>query len=298
MDHQQALRELRRGARDERLEAARFLISHATSSDLTRLNRAREREPDAYVTVALDDAIRHAAERENESASTAFEPAIDERQAEADVYAEAVEDTSQMIVHELRRFVGLTRVAARSEIDDFDASETKARFDRLGSLMEAVERLGSAAATPSFEEFDLAGLVLDVRSTEAERFGLRVDHTGTSPLIVVGDPGLVELAVRNGLVNACESVSAGPPEEQRPIVLTWGSTERDTWVAVLDRGDGLPEELVDPFAFAQSGKPEHLGVGLALAERAVATLNGVIDLTPRDGGGVSYLLRWPRTGSQ
>jgi len=200
-----------------------------------------------------------------------------------------------MIVHELRRFVGLTRVAARAAISDFDESETKARFDRLGSLMDAVERLGGAAATPSFEEFDLAGLILDVRATEAERFDLRIDYYGSVPLMVVGDPGLVELAVRNGLVNACESVSTQPPEERRPVLLTWGSTERDAWVAVLDRGSGLPEELVDPFAFAQSGTPEHLGVGLALAARAVNSLGGVIELANRDGGGVTYELRWPRT---
>ena len=159
--------------------------------------------------------------------------------------------------------------------------------------MDAVERLGRAAATPAFEEFDLAGLLLDLRAREGERFNVTIAHSGPDPLMVVGDPGLVELAARNGLVNACESAtSQGDPAEEL-VILTWGFTDRDVFVVVMDRGPGLPAGLPDPFAFAQTGKSGHLGVGLALARRALQTLNGYVSLRDRAGGGATYEMRWP-----
>jgi signal transduction histidine kinase len=261
------------------------------------LRRASEREPDAYVVTAINQILERLGGRPDdpEPQPDAF-AAIDETQAHEDAYAAAVEDTTQMLVHELRRFVGLVRIAARSEIDAFPQSATAMELDRLSSLMDAVERLGRAAATPAFEEFDLAGLVLNLRALEGERFDVTIAHQGPDPLVVVGDPGLIELAARNGLVNACESAREMPTEEEKVVILTWGLTDRDVFIAVLDRGEGLPSELPDPFAFAQSNKSGHLGVGLALARRALQSLGGYVSLRNRAGGGATYEMRWPIQG--
>lgn len=295
MDRAEALRLVRLGTASERLAAARSLLDQAVAEDEPALVRAREREPDSYVLVALDAAIGQFS-REEPPESPGPSP-LDGDRARDDAYARATEDVTRTIVHELRRFVGLVRIAARGEVRDFDGSRTHAELERLSSLMDAVERLGRAAATPSFEEFDLAGLLLDLCSREAEQFALTVDPFGANPLVVTGDPGLVELAARNGLVNACESTTARHEADRQPIVLTWGETDRDMYVGVLDRGTGLPPDLVDPFQFATSRKEEHLGVGLALAHRALKSLDGNVRLASREGGGAVYEIRWPKPGA-
>ena len=57
--------------------------------------------------------------------------------------------------------------------------------------------------------------------------------------MVTSDPTLVRLAVCNGIRNAIEAVAAANLAEPHPIVITWGETDIDYWVAVLDRGVGI-----------------------------------------------------------
>ena len=40
-------------------------------------------------------------------------------------------------------------------------------------------------------------------------------------------------------------------------------------------------------------KADHLGMGLAIARRAAHSLGGQVSLSPREGGGASFELRWP-----
>jgi signal transduction histidine kinase len=166
-------------------------------------------------------------------------------------------------------------------------------LDHLDDLIGAVERLGAATGTPEYEEFDLAGQVMDSAAVISDATGVTVEPSGQEPLLVVSDPDLVEFAVSNGIKNACEAVASLSAEHQSPVIVSWGKSDRDFWVSVIDRGPGLPEDLQDPFAFAESRKADHLGVGLSLARRAIRTLGGSASLRDRDGGGAQFEIRWP-----
>lgn len=111
-----------------------------------------------------------------------------------------------------------------------------------------------------------------------------------------GDDSLVEVAVRNGLRNSIEATeaAAGGSGKLENVVINWGETEKDYWIAILDHGNGLPPGSERIFDIGSSTKEGHFGMGLALAKRAAWSLRGDITLTPRKDGGVKFEFRWAR----
>jgi signal transduction histidine kinase len=322
MTREQALDLLKFGPTTERMEAAVVLRSRGGPEDLRSVRRALLRE--------LDERVR----AELVKTRTALEDLADERgpgelvgddmtadETRADAYARAVQDTTYEIVHELRRLVGFARDSAIAEIESFEGSGTKADFDRLSELLNAVERLGDVASVPLAEEFDLGGLIQDLvalvgrgrlepsartgsAAAEAPELTLSEDRApliellGRQTLLVVGDSGLVEIILRNGLLNAVEACATVTETSETPmsVLIDWGTTDVDTWVSISDTGPGIPTELVDPFKFASTTKRAHLGVGLTISQRAVHSLDGEILLTNRDSGGAFFSARWPNGG--
>jgi signal transduction histidine kinase len=103
------------------------------------------------------------------------------------------------------------------------------------------------------------------------------------------------MALENGLRNAVEATAGHHDDTGLPsVVVTWGTTDRDFYVSVLDRGVGLPGGVHRVFDIGSTTKRGHLGMGLALAKQAVRTLGGRVALRPRKDGGVGYEFRWPR----
>jgi len=290
MEREEALALLGSSEAHERLRGARALADLATSEDRDVLVRALRSEPDVWTRSALRRALR-----------TTVPPApliaessrVSESElAYADFYAKAVEETSARVVHELNRLVGRVKVAARAEWPAWEGSRTRDELARLEALMAAIERLGRAAAVPAIEEFDLAGLVASSVRSEIEE-GARIEMIGREPLLVVGDPYLVDLVLQNGLRNAVEAVQQAGSDE--PVIVSWGDTDRDCWFTVADRGSGLPVRR-DLFQLGVTTKDRavHSGVGLAIARQAVQSLAGSLSLSGRDEGGVLYEVRWPR----
>jgi sensor histidine kinase regulating citrate/malate metabolism len=121
-----------------------------------------------------------------------------------------------------------------------------------------------------------------------------VSLVGPKPMIVTSDPTLVRLAVYNGLRNALEAVAPAVPDEPDPIVITWGETDIDYWIAILDRGAGIVGPLEAAFEIGKSTKKGHSGFGLAIARQAIETLGGSVLLAPAAQGGARYEARWER----
>lgn len=292
MTRDEALQALRLGSASERLEAARVLAETAVPADLRRLTSARLREVDHYVTVALDAAIRRAS-LQTTATPTPEDTPIDESLLRSEEYSRGFKEALLMVVHELGTSIGRVRSAARSELDAFDGSRTEARLEHLDDLFAALERIGLATEAAQYEEFDLAGHVMDIAASVAEQTEMPVETTGLEPLLVVSDPNLVEFAVSNGIRNACEAVRSMPVERRAPVIVSWGKSDKEFWVSVIDRGPGPPDDLQDPFAFAESRKKDHIGAGLSLARRAIRTLGGSATLREREGGGAHFEVRWP-----
>jgi signal transduction histidine kinase len=98
--------------------------------------------------------------------------------------------------------------------------------------------------------------------------------------------------VVNLLINAIE---ASPPGGSIRVRLSLDAVSNQLTFEVADEGPGIPaqdrQSVLRPF---QSTKSGGLGLGLALAQRAVEDHRGRLDIGDAPGGGALVQARWPR----
>lgn len=317
-DRAAALAALESASLTTRLQAARFLGRTAIADDRVALQRARQRETVPWVRSAIDKAMERASRGVGEtSTGTVALPDgdVEPEDVANDIYSTAVQDVSERFTHELRKIIGRARLHARSEISEFEGSRTEHELGRLAQFLTGIERLGVAAAAPLLAEVDLAAVIgqeIDAVSDEldvgkagdggdpepgrpigdeaGDSAGLRIERRGPTPLVVVADAGLVRIAISNGLRNAIEA-SAGV--EAEPVVLAWDETDRDVWIAIIDRGPGIAPGSDQLFEIGTTTKRNHVGLGLATARQAVLSHGGTVNLETLGDGSTRFLVRIP-----
>jgi signal transduction histidine kinase len=295
LTREDALQLLGAGSTHERLKSARFLARNAQASDLLTLRHARQTETVSYVRTSLDLVI---ARLSNFSSIAAADP-VDEFDVpdalKRQIRNQAVEWVAGLLLHEIASPIGLAKRSASRDISDYDASKTKRHLERVERIFEAIEQLKGAAGVPRVEQFDLFELLSDIVITEAgsDRES-QVALVGPKPMMVSSDPTLIRLAICNGVRNAFEAVATAHADEPNPIIITWGQTDIDYWVAVLDRGAGIIGPSEGAFGIGKSTKQGHSGFGLAIARQAMETLGGTVALEPAAQGGARYEARWER----
>jgi signal transduction histidine kinase len=282
------------GSNHERLKAARYLRRNAQISDLPALRRARQAETVSYVKTSLDMGIGRLS---NLPASVQPDP-TDEFEVPAElkrqIRSQAVEWIAGLLLHEIASPIGLVKREASREIPDFEHSKTKYHIESVQRTFEAIEQLKGAAGVPKPELFDLAELMSNIVAEEVADGRNIVSLIGPKPLMITSDPALVRFAIRNGIRNALEAVAVANPTEPHPIIINWGETDIDYWVAVLDRGVGIVGPVEAAFEIGKTTKQGHSGFGLAVARQAIETLGGTVRLEPGTDGGTLYEARWER----
>lgn len=298
MTREEALDSLTSGNNHERLKAARFLNRMATADDLAALTCARRNETVSYVKVALDRAITKLT---NRSPAPEQPSSLDESNSTDGVTArerkKAVEWISGLLLHEIGSGMGRVRLSAAREIQNFESSKTKRLLDAMNRRLEAIELLREAAGVPKPNEFDLSELLSEIIAHEITVDGSEISLLGPRPMLIVSDPALVSLAVGNGIRNALEAVEAVNGlvlNAAHPVVVTWGQTDIDYWVSVIDKGIGIIGPIEPAFEVGKTTKADHIGFGLAIARQAVETLGGTLTLQPATGGGTRFEARWER----
>jgi C4-dicarboxylate-specific signal transduction histidine kinase len=96
------------------------------------------------------------------------------------------------------------------------------------------------------------------------------------------------------LRNAIEAANQSKAEQ--PVVITWGATDTDYWVTIIDDGPGIagpPESAFEPGKSSKKGQG-HIGFGLTIARQAMETLDGFVALGAGKAGGARYDLKWSR----
>ncbi len=294
MDRDEAMRLLAEGNPRERLEAARYLSKGASPGDVDRLAHAFRDEDSAWTKAALQEALDFAKARASPSNDLVASEDEATDVGEGDAFAQAIQEISDRMVHELEPLLGAIRYYASVDVPNFQMSKTRRELDRMQEMLSAIERLGQAAASPSIEKFDLAQRIADSVQLTKNDPKIRIELVGRKPHLVTGDPALIELIVRNALQNAIEATEAVAARNRGMIVVNWDDTDKDYWVVVLDEGEGLPPNAEGAFDVGSTNKPGHLGMGLALALRASQTLRGVVNLGPNGTKGARFEFRWPR----
>ena len=153
---------------------------------------------------------------------------------------------------------------------------------------------------------DVVAETLDMASPMLRRVEVTVDADPDTPP-VLGDARLLEHALLNLIVNACQAMPDGgrlsvvigietPPEAIR------GGAAGPVCCRVTDTGCGIaPENLgriFEPF-YTTKATGEGTGLGLAIVERIVRQLKGAIEVSSRPGAGTTFTLRLrPASGEE
>lgn len=279
----------------ERLDAARHLAEHADTKQIGLIEGALGVETVAWVTSALKRALQRARPTDSASGPERVELSADQT---AQIYSDALETTAKQIIHEIEPILGALRLSAETEMANFDGSDTKRGLEKMEALVAGLARLRQAASAPRLEDFALDQCIFAWIAEEVGQKPVGILRAGPQETVVEGDKGLVCLAFVNGLRNAIDATLALPLEGERypEITVSWGATDIDIWVSIVDAGVGFRGSLSRAFEIGSTTKAGHLGMGLATAQQAMTSLGGSVRLIPGERG-VRFEMRWPKAAA-
>lgn len=274
----------------DRQRGARALIGRVTVDDIAKVREMRTQEVDSFVQQALDKVILIYGEPSASFGDSDGWMQLHPTQLTDDIRAEAIQYVTKVMLHELRPLVGDVFRATRELLgEEFRGSPPHKAIGRIREFLDTMNRLHEAAAPPAIVQFDLVGM-LSSEIDAVETGGIEILLSRSDSLVVLGDPALLRLAVQNCLRNALEASD----ETKRAIVVNCGTNQFDNWVAILDEGTGLPEagdQVLEPGNSTKT-RDEHFGMGLPIAQRAMQSFGGSVELTRREHGGTACRLRW------
>ena len=293
MTREEALDDLKAPSAHARGQAARALGDVGRRADLPRLRQAQREETVTYVNYALQETIRRLAHEQAPAPSTDEADVVSE-DVRKQIYGKAMEWITGFLLHEISSPIGLVRLAAKRELGErWEGSGTQKHLESVARVFDAIEVLKNAASVPRPQEFDLSALVdelLDGYEPEVREW---ISTIGSRPFLIKSDPSLVRMVVVNGIRNAVEAQQAASEQPNaHAVTISWGDSDVDHWLAVLDHGTGLTGPIETAFEVGNSTKKDHIGFGLAVARQAVETMIGSLTLEPAKQGGALYTARW------
>lgn len=293
MNREEALNNLKATSAHLRGQAARALGDVGLGTDLPRIRKAQREETVPYVNYALQETVRRLA-KEQAPAPSADDTNVISDEVRKQIYGKAMEWITGFLLHEISSPIGLVRLAAKRELGEhWEGSGTKQHLEGVTRVFDAIELLKNAASVPRPQEFDLSALVdelLDVYDPDIREW---ISTIGARPFIIKSDPSLVRMVVANGIRNAVEAQKAASAQpDPHDVTISWGHTDVDYWLAIVDHGGGFNGPIETAFEIGNSTKKDHIGFGLAIARQAVETMIGSLTLEPAKHGGALYTARW------
>jgi signal transduction histidine kinase len=149
---------------------------------------------------------------------------------------------------------------------------------------------------PQRAEHDLCKLTsqtTDLLRAMAEERGVHLRSESPGPVFANVDPGQMQQAVTNLVVNALHAVPRGGTVE-----VTCDADADGVFVRVRDDGPGIPAQdlgkVFDPF-FTTKAAGEGTGLGLSVVQGIVTDHGGTIEVESEAGRGATFAIRLPRT---
>ena len=159
----------------------------------------------------------------------------------------------------------------------------QAMIERIDTLNAKVNDLLRFARprTPVFQSVETGPLIREAIVSARAAVGAdcpRIDYAA-SPLVVRADVEMLRAALLNLLMNACQAGG-------NSIEVVSSIAGDRCLIAVLDRGTGIPDEVLQHvFDAFYTTKKGGTGLGLSIVKRLMELQDGTIALRPRDGGG-------------
>jgi two-component system sensor histidine kinase CpxA len=180
--------------------------------------------------------------------------------------------------------------------------EAETLNEMIGQLL-ALTRIETGAEEIAKTKFDLKKLVADVANDanfEARARERAVKFNSSDTAVMEGAAGLLRGAIENVVRNAVAYTAKGTTVE---IELTHSgpdTADRSARIVVRDHGPGVPEEsltkIFRPFYRVDEARDRAaggVGLGLAIAERAVNLHGGTITAANATGGGLVVTITLP-----
>jgi signal transduction histidine kinase len=166
-------------------------------------------------------------------------------------------------------------------------------------LADLRSRLAGLCAAPTetgvlVDVRDVLGSMIRLTRHEIGARAALATELGAVPLVEADEAALAQVFLAL-LLNAARAIPAGAPERNEVRVRTYHAAG-EALVEVRDSGPEIPldrrSRLLDP-ADAPAASGEMAGVGLAVAQRIVASFGGVIEAESQAGGGSTFRVRLP-----
>ena len=214
------------------------------------------------------------------------------------------------VSHELRSplarvqaALGLARQRGRGNERELDRIEQQT--ERLNELIGEIltfSRLDTGVHKLVNESLDLSLLLaemVDNTRLEGERRGIRVEYTQGTPAPCLADSMLLHSVLDNVLRNA---LLHSPDQGWIEVTLAQDNSSGDHVIRVRDHGPGVPEGMQDaifePFVRVDAARDHNrggVGLGLAIARRAIQAQRGQIRAENHPQGGLLVTIRLPRS---
>jgi len=207
------------------------------------------------------------------------------------------------VAHEISTPLGV--IAARAEQlmpkvahDERLAAGTRAILSQTSRINEVIRGLlglarGDAPAEQRIEPHDVVDNAVGLVEHRFTKAGVAL-HRGTEPDLpsVVGDPRLLEHAIVNLLLNACDACKSGGG-----VSVNASSDGSEVTIAVEDSGEGISladvGRALEPF-FTTKAREGGTGLGLAIAHEIVTSHRGRLVFSQAEPRGTRAAIILPR----
>ena len=230
---------------------------------------------------------------------TTFNSAIARLEAEEDQRRRLLANTS----HELRTPLTVLRGEIEAMLDGVhpaDEEHLALALDQTQLMARLIEDLRTLALAEAGtlelhpEPTDLAALVRDVAAAfgaVAGREGVGIEVTAPDDAVVEVDPVRIRQVIDNLVANAVRYAPSGSA-----VTLEVREAPDGIGVAVVDRGPGIPPDLLPHLfdRFRKSDESRGSGLGLAIAKELVEAHGGAIHVESTVGLGARFEVTLPR----
>lgn len=279
----------------KRFVSAAYFANHTHTYMRKELEIARRSERVRHIKLALDKALSRLSNNEpfsSMSESTASET-VSYEQLKRHLKNQAIDEFSGIILHELAPKIGMLDDCLKTEFGNYLDSKAKSYVERLTQIFGAIESLRKSTNEPESIETDLYQLVKNIVYDEIdEEKDINLSLEGMQPCVINSDPNLLTLALSNAIRNSYESLLLLGEIEQKTLTVSWGTSDKDSWICVIDNGLGIKGNPNAAFKIGNTSKDGHIGFGLAVIQQVMENIGGTADLSNIENGGAKLILRW------
>lgn len=268
------------------LLAAGAVIVRRRLQPITLLSRQAQ-------TIGLNTLDRRLPERDVPAEMQPIVRAFNDVLGRLEQAVEAQRELLRRAAHQLRTPMMLLNARAAQVSEEATAAELRADVAELARIVGQLQQLNEVDALPAGGKAlaDLGAVAAGVRdelTPRAAKQGMRLDLSRPeAPVLVHGDPYVIEVALRNLVENALDQSPAA-----RTVTVAVGS---DGDIAVSDNGPGVAEELRDKiFEPLWSGDPDgrRIGLGLTIVRRIAERYGAGIAVETAATGGARFVLHF------